>query len=282
MRHSGRALGVLSILAAGPLLAQCEAPRPETPAEAPPAERAEPAPPSLGQSTALSRTDVIAALARAASDHAAGRIPDQPMAGRRFAVRLALGCRGPDATPRPPRPGRGEWRWTEGRDAVELKLAPADWLTDAPVPAGDLAPAWARAEGIWIPRPWLSRDDCPAPSPEAPAAAGFVSSGTDAPDTSAFSMGLAAYAPEGASRLGRRAGQPYVHLIRGGDQPPMFPAQGWRLLVEGRVGAFPDGRSTRCHAPDPDHRPVCLLAVQVDRVAFEEAGGRVLAEWREG
>lgn len=290
MRNAGRALAILTTLAAALGLAQCEAPRPEAPAEAPPPEPAPASPPSLGQATALNRTDVIALLAQAASDYAAGRSPDQALAGRRFAVRLALGCRGPEAAPRAPRAGRAEWRWTEGRDAVELRLAPADWLTGAPTPSGDLAPAWSRAEGIWIPRPWLSRDDCPAPRPDAPATAGGSASGDGTPagppppepDASAFSMGLMAYAPEDASRLGRRAGQPYVHLIRGGDQPPVFPVQGWRLLTEGRIGTFPDGRSARCHAPDPDHRPVCLLAVQIDRVAFEEAGGRVLAEWREG
>ena len=54
-------------------------------------------------------------------------------------------------------------------------------------------------------------------------------------------------------------------------------------MLEGRLGAFPDGRTIRCHAEGPDQRPVCVAAVQLDRVAFEDgASGATLSEWRKG
>ena len=65
-------------------------------------------------------------------------------------------------------------------------------------------------------------------------------------------------------------------------QPPPAPTGGYRLILEGRMSAFADGRAIRCRASSPDQRPVCIGAVQLDRVAFEDAGGAVLSEWRPG
>ena len=48
------------------------------------------------------------------------------------------------------------------------------------------------------------------------------------------------------------------------------------------MAAFADGRAVRCRAAGPDQRPICIGAVQLDRVAFEDAQGAVLSEWRGG
>ena len=58
------------------------------------------------------------------------------------------------------------------------------------------------------------------------------------------------------------------------------PAHGFRLVIEGRLTVFPDGRAVRCQATSVDVRPVCIVAGEVDRVAFEDADGKLLREWR--
>ena len=66
------------------------------------------------------------------------------------------------------------------------------------------------------------------------------------------------------------------------DQPPPPHQGGYRLMVEGRFTAFPDGRAIRCRASSVDQRPICIAAVQLDRVAFEDTDGSVLSDWRTG
>jgi hypothetical protein len=71
--------------------------------------------------------------------------------------------------------------------------------------------------------------------------------------------------------------------VRGeGDQPPAAPVQGYRLVLEGRMAAFADGRAIRCRSDMRDQRPVCIGAFQLDRVAFEDTDGKMLSEWRGG
>lgn len=96
-------------------------------------------------------------------------------------------------------------------------------------------------------------------------------------------MGLASVFEADGSRLGRRNGRAYGYRVRGADdQVATAPAQRYRQIIEGRMAAFADGRSIRCRAFRPDERPVCIAAVQVDRVAFEDAGGATLSEWGGG
>lgn len=274
------AIGLLILAAPG--LAQCDRNRPQSAPEAPAA------PPP--QTLALDRAEIIAALTRAASTFAAGDVPQEALSGRRFVVRLPFGCQ--DTTEAPDHPGVASWsRTTDGKD-IELRLDTADWLAAPPINGADLAAAWADADGAWITRPWLSLDTCPPPLPDiatAPLAASeeetpLEPSPSPAPPSAEQTVGLLFYTPLDGSRIGRREGQPYVHLIRGeADQPAQPPVRGWRILVEGRVGVFPDGRSIRCRAPARNVRPTCVAAVQVDKLAFEDGStGRQLAEWRPG
>lgn len=275
----------LLLLLAAPGLAQCDRDRPEPAPEAP---AAAPPPPT----TALNRAEMIAALARAASTYASGEAPDEMLSGRRFVVRLPFGCQG--ATETPNRPGFASWSRSADGQNIELRMTPADWLASPPVEAADLAEAWANADGVWITRPWLSLDTCPPPPPAIETAPLAVQDAEgDAhvappplvvPPSSPQTAGLALYSPVEGSRIGRRDGQPYAHLIRAeGEQPAQPSPRGWRVLIEGRIGAFPDGRSVRCRADGRDARPVCVAAVQVDKLAFEDGStGRQLAEWRPG
>ena len=91
----------------------------------------------------------------------------------------------------------------------------------------------------------------------------------------------AAVFPTGSSRVGQRNGRAYSYSIRAeGDQPLAPAADGYRLVLEGRVVGFPGGRAIRCRTASPDQRPVCIAAIQLDRVAFESATGDVLGQWR--
>lgn len=227
----------------------------------------------------LSRGDLVGAAARAASAYAEGKQLEgaDPLVGRTFALRIAFGCAGP--APAAPQDGElsGLASWTPGADGktIELKLTPGDWTGSALIAGGADAPTWEAVEGFWIPRPWLASESCPAVKGD-PLQTGDVGA---APQT----LGLAAVFDEGGSRVGRRNGRAYSFTVRAeGDAPPAVPSQGYRLALAGRIASFPDGRAIRCRASGPDQRPVCVVAATLDRVAFEDAEGGTLSEWRPG
>ena len=223
----------------------------------------------------LSRGDLVNAISRAASDYAGGeeREGADPLVGRVFSVGIAFGCSGPFAAA--PAPGLPGWSWGPERATIELQLTPGEWAGSAQISGSADAPDWEAVEGFWIPRPWLASESCPQVRAD-PLAAGNSS---DSPQ----SVGLAAVFEAGGSRVGRRNGRAYTHTVRAeGDAPLTPPAQGFRLVLEGRTNSFPDGRAIRCRANGPDQRPVCIVATILDRVAFEDAEGALLTEWRPG
>lgn len=260
---------VVALAASLVLLSACQ--REPTAASAPVAEPAQTPVVTVAPAPILDRASLLQAMDIAASAFAAGQeVAGASLAGRRFVVRQAFGCGGP-AVNRPSQAGLATVTWSEDRESAKLTLTPGDWSQSALI-AGD-AETWEAAEGFWLARPWLRVDTCPAiqggASPEAPSAA--------------QTMGLAAVFKEGGSRTVRRNGRAYEATLRAeGDQPLMPSAKGYRLVLEGRMTAFADGRAIRCRAVDADQRPVCIGAVQLDRVAFEDAEGKTLSEWREG
>jgi len=275
----------LLLAAAGLMLAQCDREAdPPSPPAAPPAPAA--AAPIIVTPSAtlptLSRAGLLESVNRAASAYAAGETADRsdPLVGRAFAIRLPFACSGP--TPAAKTGTDGVPVAVPGPDGktVRLALTPNDW-TRSPLIAGASAgaqsgtvPSWEAVEGFWIPRPWLAAETCPVVRRDPSQAA--------APD-SPQSVGLASVFEAGGSRLTRRNGRAYAFTRRAdGDEPLTAPTGGYRVLLEGRIAAFPNGRAIRCHAPGPDQRPVCVAAVQMDRVAFEDDAGAVLSEWRRG
>lgn len=265
--HAALALAGLAISAG------CER-RPEpAPTPAPVAEAAPAAPISP---PSVNRAELLQAIAYARSTYAAGTqgAPTAEgaqaapsLAGRSFSIRQAFGCAGPSAQT----PGQAGWAWDEARKAIEIRLSPADW-TASPVLAG--AGGWEAVEGFWLTRPWLLGEGCPAP-PIRPA-------GQAAPPASAPPVaGLAAVFAQGGSRVGRRDGRAFALTVRG-EPTAEIPVGGYRLVIEGRFAAFPDGEAIRCRSAGVEVEPVCLAAAQVDRVAFEDAAGKLLREWRAG
>ena len=268
--------------ATGLFLSQCDRkePAPVEPAVPVPEAPATDAAPSLPAGTPpLTRTDLLAASARAASAYAAGGAltGSDPLVGRSFAVRMAFGCGGPLTVPPTPAAIDGLPRATWGQDhkSIQLSLTPGDWLDSALIAGAGAEAAWETVEGFWVPRPWLAVDGCPAVRRDP------LQAGSTAP--SPQTVGLAAVFATGSSRLAQRNVRAYRYTVRAeGDQPLVAPEGGYRLVLEGRVVAFPGGRAIRCRAPGPDQRPVCIAAVQLDRVAFERADGEALGEWRKG
>lgn len=270
-------LPVVAAAAAGFLLISCErkvepAPPPPVPEEPEPAAAELPARPA-----ALDRRELLAAVARAASAYASGAAApaSDGLAGRPFEINLTFGCEGAEA---PPVEGAGNglarWSWGPERETIRLGLTPGDWTRSALI-AGSGQEQWEAVEGFWVARPWMAVEGCPS------VRADPLASGPGAP--SPQTVGLAAVFEKGGSRLGRRNGRAYAHVVRPtGDEALTAPVDGYRVRMEGRIAAFPDGRSIRCRASSPDQRPVCVAAVQLDRVAFQTAAGETLSEWRPG
>ena len=270
-------LPVVAALAAGLFSASCQ--RDAEPV-APPPEPTQPAktdPVTPPRNAALDRRELLSAVAQAASAYAAGAdtATGSPLAGRQFDIRLAFGCEGPEASPAEGAgDGLARWSWGPERKNISLSLTPGDWTRSALI-AGTGQDQWEAVEGFWVARPWMAADGCPS------IRADPLASGPAAP--SPQTVGLAAVFETGSSRIGRRNGRAYAHTIRQAGEAPLVALDaGYRIRLQGRIATFPDGRAIRCRAANPNQRPVCVAAVQLDRVAFETPTGEALSEWRPG
>jgi len=278
-----RALAMIAstLLASTVLLSACERELDrKRPQEAAPAPLPPPAPPL--QPPSIGRSDLLTAISAARAAYAGGQ-PDtsDSLAGRRFVIRQGFGCAGPApaASPTTPRDPAGVAHWSRGPDqkSIEIALIPADWV-GAPVLAGETAEA---AEGYWLTRPWFPGEGCPGPrTTSAPLITIAGTAPPPLPSPAPLVSGVVAVFTENSSRVRRRDGKPFTMSLRG--DAALAPVGGYRLVIEGRFSAFSDGQVIRCIASNPDEVPVCVAAVEVDRVAFEDADGKLLTEWRQG
>ena len=289
----------LALAAALPLLTWCQRP-PEPAAPADPAP-----PPTVVLDSTLNRAALLAALTEAGTALADGQTRDAALTGRTVSVRLPFGCGGEAAVASE---AGGLPRLVRNADgSLTLTITPEDLGASALVPATreGAVDKWEAVEGFWIARPWSGLDACPAsatlaapapdlaPSPAQTAiktpAEGKTAEAKTVDDVAAppivqpeRSAGLAAVLETGGSRLGRRQGQAYVHVIRGEKGVAPTPAPGgYALRLEGRLTAFADGKAVHCVQKDAESRPVCIAALRLDRLAFEDgATGALLSEWR--
>jgi hypothetical protein len=225
----------------------------------------------------LTRAQLLEAANEAAAAYAAGvaQAEPNPAAGRPFEITLAFGCEGPRPEPgKPLADGLAHAALAPNGKDIVLRLTPADWSAFPPIAAAIGEGAWEAAEGYWIPRPWLMTSDCPVVPRRDDAAL--------APAADRQVVGLAAVFEPGGSRFLRRNGRAYNFTVRAdGEASAAPPKAGYHLVLTGRIAAFPDGATIRCHADGPDTRPVCIAAVQLDAVVFRNGDdGAQISEWR--
>lgn len=249
-------------------------PAPQKPEPSPEPETIEPvqAPTIPLPPPPLTRADLLRLVQEAAAAYAAGKpAPDghASLAGRRFKVRIPFGCFGP-------RPAESEaaagWEYADEGRSIRLSARPEDWAGTAFVAQLGGGP-YEAVEGLWIPRPWMDVDGCPPlrvdPLSGAPAAS---------PQT----VGLAAFFPGDSSRVDQRGDRPWQATLRAPEGETLTRPAGFHLIVEGRLEVFADGAPVRCNSAGPDQRPVCLIRVQRDRVAFAPMDSdTVIQEWRD-
>lgn len=275
-RQLARAIHGVALIGAAIGIAQCDrSGTAVTPASDPeilqPAEEgAMPSPRPL-----LGRSDLLAAVAAAASDTAGGVVRRGPsgLDGRQFRLRIAFGCQGENAPPpgiNAPRDGVPRRSRPADKANLRLSLSPADWSDGDP--SGPAPLGFDSMEGVWITRPWMMGEGCPT-------------SGLPVPDPGVARpgprVGLAMLRAEGASRLGRAGSGDFSYLVRGQtDAPAPDPANGYRLVIEGRLMAWGDGRVIRCQVIRADEPPSCAIGASVDKIAFEDAAGAGLSDWR--
>lgn len=267
--------GIVLALLLGAVVWKGRMPPPTTPAapvvapamSPPPATLPLPPPP-------LGRRQIVDAAGLAASAYADGVAPDPKadaeLVGRAFSLRIPFGCEGPQV-------GAGAaqayFEVDPERRTNKLVARPGDWTALPAIPRTPGAKEIEDVEGFWLPRPWSFVETCP-PRRDMPVPA------TPAP-VAAQSVGLAQVFEAGGSRLLRRDGRAYEFTRKAAADQPAALATSYRLVLEGRVVGFRDGRAIHCWSETPDHHPICLFGVEFDRVAFEDAAGQLLSEWRD-
>ena len=284
-RNADRHTATLAVLAlAGALLAGCDQKTPDHDVAASSTKTsiapAQPEPKAvLTLVPALTRGDLVDASRQAASAYVEGKRASEadPLVGRSFAVRIAFGCNGPISSEalKSQRDGLAGWSWGRDKKTIHISMTPGDWAGSALLAGTGAADKWEAVEGVWIPRPWLAAESCPAIQADPLQ--------TDVLSASPQTVGLAAVFEAGSSRIGRRNGRAYeVTISARGDESMKPPEGGYWMVLQGRVTSFPSGRAIECRAPGPDQRPICIVAVQLDRAAYEDAAGGSLSEWRTG
>lgn len=258
--------------AAGLALAGCDR-RPETATPRP----QEPAPSLVATADpVLDRAAILSAVDAAASAAAAGLAPSgtDSLANRRFSMRIAFGC-GPNPILLSGEAAAGFPSWSRSGNgaAIRLHFTPADW-TDGDA-TGAAVEGFENVGGLWVNQPWMRAEGCPAPGLPGLDAVALPHQPT---------VGLALLRADGASRLGRGDDRAFTFTVRGqGETPAPDPAAGYRLVLEGRLTPWADGRVIRCRVQRADSRPPCAVGVALERLAYEDgATGATLSEWRPG
>jgi hypothetical protein len=252
----------------------------------------------------LDRKALLDAVAAAASAHATGAddgAAQAGLAGRRFAIRIPIGCQSltDGASDRnfriSPRSDGSSFEVVATPNLSAADVGIAAGQVDAPDPAA--AKSVESVEGFWIPRPWILTARCPidrsisAAMPDDrtsdPADGGPPTStdavkpaqGDVAKQVDYKKVGIAQFFTASDSRVSHRSGRAYSKIEPIGEAG--LPTDGLILLLEGRLRPWPSGKVIRCQGSGRNSPPSCVVSGLFDRVAFERpADGTVIAEWR--
>lgn len=260
----------------------------------------------------MGRAELLAAVARAASDAASGAgdtAAQRSLDGAQFELRIRFGCRGPA-------PDLAEavlgWTFDPQERVLRVRAEPTISMD------GEIAQqvlrqvdgaAFEAVEGFWIPRPWLLDPVCPAvpqggPSnarpgplaealarasrqPDAPTAASVRPPVEDvqesqAPPPAWPKVGIAQFFTDTDPRTRRRDMRPY-QIVKTLAQGQTAGTQGFNLVLSGRLRALPGRKVIACVARGADTPPDCIVSAEFHRVWMERPDSReVLAEWGAG
>lgn len=285
-RNASKVPIAIAIAAGIPLVAGCRQPGGNEAVEKNEAKPVLPLPPLPVAEAPMDRAAILLAVARAASAAALGQGDDRQqrdLDGKRFEVRLRFGCNPAAQTKRDD--DRFDVSFDEKDRTLRLRASPDLGIEDEPVAAlaGERVEA---VEGFWIERPWLLTDGCPAtpqpqPQPDAePNAPKAKKPEAAAPlQPPAPRIGLAQFFTKTDPRTGRRDHRPYeaTETLGEGERPS---AEGYNLVLSGRLRAQPLGRVIACHATGADAPPQCIVSADFDRVWIENPRSKeILANW---
>lgn len=225
----------------------------------------------------LGRRDLLAAASVAADAVAAGLSPppgNRALIGRRFELRLPIGCEGPAPS------GQGfrnwaEWSFDPQRSALRLRARPEPLSEIAWIGALAEAMRAEAVEGFWIDRPWTNAESCP---PNRATSEDASQASATAPADPQI-LAIAQFFGPDSPRTLRRGDRPYAVTVKA-DARSFASPRHFNLIVRGRIADASDGQPVRCRDNGPARRPSCLIAVRLSNVAFEDpADGSMLAEW---
>jgi hypothetical protein len=271
------------LLAALAFLGACQQPQAEDNVQQPAAEPPEQLP-SVPRLDSLDRGAILAAVAQAASAHAAGADDggtQRALDGRQFELRIRFGCKGPSTAL------REQWLgWSFDEESRTLRVRARPTLAGEDPLVQELGGSGFEAvEGFWIPRPWLLQPICPATSALQAAPlddAAQQEARVDEPLPRTPRIGIAQFFSETDPRTGRRSMRPYEAVKTLGPGTPLA-SQGFDLVLSGRLKALPDKRVIACAAKGAQSPPDCIISADFDRVRIEAPGAQeVIAEWSSG
>lgn len=220
----------------------------------------------------LDRRQLLAAIGASADAFASGSPLSGDvvaLVGRPFQIKLPFGCNGSSDNL------ESNWAaWSYDSRTRALKLMARIEITKALPVLGQLVQVdrYDAVEGFWIRRPWTSQEVCP----DSARSSSSLSAVTQ-PEP--HSVGLVQLFGKDDPRTLRRGLRPYAATVKL-DEGAHPGTQGYQLSISGRIGAFSDRQPIHCIAADAEARPVCLVAVDLTRVAFDDPeSGVSLSEW---
>jgi hypothetical protein len=243
----------------------------------------------------LSREGLLLAVAHAASAAALGQSDtdeQRKLDGKRFELRMRFGCDdGTVTTPDDPR----SWAFDEKRRVLSLQVK-AELSKKLPLIEELSGDSYEAVEGFWIRRPWLLTAACPATPPkeepqdaasegaspakaEAKQAASEKPAATPSPDADLTPrIGIAQFFTPTDARTHRRDNRAYktTRVLKTGETPS---ANGYDLVISGRLRRLADGRVIACRIDNPSAPPDCILSAEFDKVSIELPTGEIIAKW---